>query len=620
MFVVATRWRYGLGFKDGDWSYPASSGQPGVQYICNQLKCGRMDRTFYIITGLFHDLVTPSDRLIMFQQLFLVLVLLGGVIHAQYTSPSYANFTGPDGPVIDLGYTKLQGTRMTSANFPVNAWLGVRFAQSPTAQLRFSPPRPIEASDFTNETFDASTFGPYCYQGYPPAQAAAEVLPIYDFGNRQPSEDCLLLDVYAPANPVSPFLPVLLLIHGGGYDQGGTTLVPPAGIMSAAPGQFIFVALQYRLSGFGFLGGAEVAGSGALNAGLLDQRLGMEWVQRHISAFGGDPSRVTIQGGSAGGGSVSYQLIWEGGETNPPYRAAMAEYPWWQTYLNASQLEVQYRGVLSAANCSDIACLRALPASDYNNAQERILSLTSEFPYGLFYYGPTIDGNYIRDLPSREMQAGHFAKVALLTTRDGNEGHEFTPQNITTEAGFEARMRSFLNGGDNFFCHLTDYYPPTATGLYAYNSTQQRAEFVLGDWIIQCPTYYLASSYADAFSRLDQATEPVYKFIYALPAYDTAYHGAYTALTFTTFPVGSNDTSYTAELIRMFQSYFVSFIIDLDPNSGAGIFSSPQVIWPSYGSTSQILLFNSTVPSQIYDIDATGHCDFFLAHPYNVQN
>lgn len=87
----------------------------------------------------------------------------------------------------------------------------------------------------------------------------------------------------------------------------------------------MWVAIQYRLGGYGFLNPDEFDGSeGVKNAGLLDQHLALEWVQRHIAAFGGDPSKVTIWGGSAGGGSVANQLIYEGGEKKPPYRAAIA--------------------------------------------------------------------------------------------------------------------------------------------------------------------------------------------------------------------------------------------------------------------------------------------------------
>jgi carboxylesterase type B len=106
---------------------------------------------------------------------------------------------------------------------------------------------------------------------------ASVVLSTSNLGNRQPSEDCLLLDIYAPAEPASSKLPVLLYIYGGGYDGGSSTQLPFARIMSAALGQFIVVNIQYYLAGFGFLGGAEVQETGTLNAGLLDQRFDMQW-------------------------------------------------------------------------------------------------------------------------------------------------------------------------------------------------------------------------------------------------------------------------------------------------------------------------------------------------------
>ncbi len=86
------------------------------------------------------------------------------------------------------------------------------------------------------------------------------------------------------------------------------------------------MSIQYRLGLFGFLAGSAVIGDGVANAGLLDQRAALEWVQRNIRAFGGNPNRVTIWGGSAGGGSVTYQLIAGGGFSEPPFSAAIAEY------------------------------------------------------------------------------------------------------------------------------------------------------------------------------------------------------------------------------------------------------------------------------------------------------
>jgi carboxylesterase type B len=77
---------------------------------------------------------------------------------------------------------------------------------------------------------------------------------------------------------------------------------------------FITVEIQYRLGAFGFLASAEVEKYGQLNAGLLDQRFALEWVQAHIAKFGGDPTRITIGGESSGAGSVMYHALAHGGE------------------------------------------------------------------------------------------------------------------------------------------------------------------------------------------------------------------------------------------------------------------------------------------------------------------
>jgi carboxylesterase type B len=100
---------------------------------------------------------------------------------------------------------------------------------------------------------------------------------------------------------------------------------------------------------------------GDANVGLLDQELGLDWVQKYISLFGGDPAKVTLIGGSAGGGSITDLLIMYGGRADPPFRAAIAEFPWWQQMMSKEQLDQQYRYLLSSTNCTSLACVRCLP-------------------------------------------------------------------------------------------------------------------------------------------------------------------------------------------------------------------------------------------------------------------
>ncbi|KAL2821670.1 Alpha/Beta hydrolase protein [Aspergillus granulosus] len=559
-----------------------------------------------------------------------VLILFGGHIQlarSQYTHPTFANFSGPSGPLVDLGYLKVQGTTVTSLPGKYNAWLGIRYAATPTGQQRFGAATPIEFTVPPNVTFDATSFGPICYQGYSQSASQNTVEPGMLFGNRQPSEDCLLLDIYAPAHPASKQpLPVLLNIHGGGYDLGSSTSTSITSLYElghGASGHFLLVSIQYRLAAFGFLGGDEVAALGQPNAGLADQRLAMQWVQRHISSFGGDPSKITIQGASAGGGSVAYQYIWQGGEVSPPFRAGISDFTWWQTLPNTTQLAQQYQGVLNAANCSTLNCLRSLSSEEFYNVQQVVLNETWRYPSGIFYFGPYVDGHYIQNLPSLEVQAGHFSKRPLIISHDTNEGLIFTPT-IDTQDQFENRVAAvFPAAGPNFRNRINELYPPSTTGLYGYNASvgqQLRSDYFFGDVMVACPTYYLASSLSDAGVS-------VYKYVYALPTFSTAVHGRLLELF---VPTPDNDSSPSATLGRQFFKHYIpNFIMTSDPNDNSWLDGSPTnnaalgnvAEWPAYGAESQILFVNSTATPVLIttDLDATDRCDFLWAHSVQQQ-
>ena len=116
-------------------------------------------------------------------------------------------------------------------------------------------------------------------------------------------EDCLYLNVWKPADLGKDKLPVLFLIHGGRFTQGGTR-GPEINGSSMAKKDIIVVTANYRLNIFGFLAhpelSAETAYKGSGNYGLLDLQLALEWVKNNIAVFGGDPHRITLAGESAG--------------------------------------------------------------------------------------------------------------------------------------------------------------------------------------------------------------------------------------------------------------------------------------------------------------------------------
>ena len=196
-------------------------------------------------------------------------------------------------PVVDLGYVKYAGGH--NATTGINYYRGIHYAESPTGNLRWREPVPIEQNtSYVDQTIDATQEGPGCYQGTPFWSGPPSPAPL---GVSVQSEDCLLLDVLVPVQPNSPHLPVMVQIHGGGYTEGSASTVAPGdALVNASNGGLIYVQIQYRLGMWGFLGGHEIAENGVRNAGLYDQRAALDWVQRHISAFGGDPAKVTIIG------------------------------------------------------------------------------------------------------------------------------------------------------------------------------------------------------------------------------------------------------------------------------------------------------------------------------------
>jgi carboxylesterase type B len=210
----------------------------------------------------------------------------------------------------------------------LNQWFGIPYAGSTAGPRRWRPPVPIDqardslpkadsdgAIDVGRNPDQAGTKAVRCFEGYPAWERTPPAVPTG-------TEACLHVSIVAPAN--ASRLPVYAMIHGGGYTVGmGEWSLGYPGLRHTG-GAFVFVALQYRLGAFGFLNSEDVRADGTANAGLLDQRLALEFVRQHISKFGGDPERITIAGGSAGGGSVTYQLMLYGGEENPPFHAAIA--------------------------------------------------------------------------------------------------------------------------------------------------------------------------------------------------------------------------------------------------------------------------------------------------------
>lgn len=176
-------------------------------------------------------------------------------------------------------------------------------------------------------------------------------------------EDCLFLDVYVPGkalkSPTTAKLPVVVWIFGGAYVLGSKDSDIPelpfydgSGLINQSGGNMIFIAMNYRLGAYGFLAGTTMEREGLPNAGLWDQRAALQWVQDHIALLGGDPTRVTAMGESAGAGSLMHHLVAEGGALDPLFSRAILQSPAYQwMWDRAGKVEDTFQAFASLAGC-----------------------------------------------------------------------------------------------------------------------------------------------------------------------------------------------------------------------------------------------------------------------------
>ncbi|KAH7913419.1 Alpha/Beta hydrolase protein [Hygrophoropsis aurantiaca] len=472
-------------------------------------------------------------------------------------------------PVVDLGYTSYQGYTDVSAN--ITRWLGIRYAEPPVGKLRWKAPQP---PPLVSGHQDGTQQPPECYQG---PMGASTTNPLK--GSKRAissSEDCLFLSVYSPQHRVSGGLPVIVWIHGGGYVYGSSSLFDGADLIKNSNNGVVVVTVQYRLGLFGFLAGKAVKAGGALNAGLLDQHQALQWVQSHISKFGGDPSKVTIWGESAGAGSVLQHVVAHKGSTHPPlFRAAMTSSTFLPPQYNYNDPipEKIYGEVVKGAKCNShsdtLACLRV---ASVDTLQSLNTQISRAGFVGTFTFVPVVDGSFIAERPTITLSRGKVNGGALLSVTNTFEGTSFVS------------ARNKMNISDYVSTLFPHFGPAQAEeAAKAYNGVGKnnldKAIGAMGEAIFICPTYYLLNGFGQKHAwKGDFAISP-------------GRHGEDIDYYFTSGSPAFRNTAF----IQAFARSFLSFAISLDPNrklSGSDIKPSwnpwkPGATEMWFGKTSQ---------------------------------
>ncbi|KAG7094376.1 hypothetical protein E1B28_007977 [Marasmius oreades] len=436
----------------------------------------------------------------------------------------------------------------------VMTFKGIRYGQPPTGIRRWEPPLPFLSS----ATHDATKLGPSCIQQF--AFATANLSRAL-FNNPPPpeSEDCLLLNVWAPSGSTSTKRPVLFWIHGGGLTFGTASLPTYDGTSVASNQSVVVVTINYRTNVFGFPSSPDLALQGN-NLGFLDQDLALAWVQLNIAKFGGDPRQVTIMGQSAGGLSVS-TAISRHDEARPPFRAAI------MLSGNIAALSplipTAFNQFATAVNCTQapgpqrLSCLKAVPTS--------MISAFVDGPTSGSFGAAVIDNFTVFDRPIDRIAAKKTARVPTLLGNTKDDGSLFAlesgPVNLTQflALDFQGAVPEQL---------VRSLYP----GL---NDTAIISG-IIRDFIFQCP----AGLWAAASVRSGIAN--VYRYIYGAVFADLqvfpgagAPHASELPELFGTF----NRTTATAEEVTLsstFQTTIANFV--KHPNT------SPAPGWSSYAN------------------------------------
>jgi para-nitrobenzyl esterase len=305
----------------------------------------------------------------------------------------------------------------------VRSFKGIPFAQPPVGDLRWREPQPVK--NWTGVR-NADQFGPRCMQRTGPGAD-------YWFRSNGMSEDCLYLNVWTPAKSDRERLPVLVYIFGGGFQNGDGSEPRYDGGNMARKG-IVAVTVNYRTNIFGFFSHPELTKESPHHAsgnyGLLDQVAALEWVQRNIAAFGGDPKRVTIAGESAG--SISVSALMASPLSRKLFAGAIGESGAMISSLPPRPLAVtEQEGVKfgASAGAESLKALRALTAEQIQEAQAKTSGVR---------FSTTLDGYFLPKPLSDVFEAGEQSKVPLLAGSNSEEqparavlgASEPTPENF----------------------------------------------------------------------------------------------------------------------------------------------------------------------------------------------
>jgi para-nitrobenzyl esterase len=480
----------------------------------------------------------------------------------------------------------------------VAEFLGIPYAAPPVGELRWRPPEPAACLD---GTFMAAEFGSEC--------------PQLDIQSNEPvgQEDCLTLNVWTPDTTGSR--PVLFFIHGGGNVQGGANAAMQWGNVPIYNGEHlarehdvVVVTINYRLGVLGYLALPELSAESehgvSGNYGILDQLFALEWVQRNIAGFGGDPGQVMIFGESAGAvntctllasplaaGLFHGALMESGVCSHSPLATAEAGYDEWV----ADQTEC-------GPGPNRLACLRGHTPFELLEQLPPIVGAANlKFGFHPGAFGVVVDGWILPVAAADVVEAGEHNAVPVVLGTNEDEYHSMLTLAVPSKAAYENIVSSLLGAlGQEVVDAVLAEYPAEA-----YDTPREALVDLLSDSVFTCP----ARQWARRLTAHQEAG--VYRYFFTRNAVTKqgrapASHAMELLYVFGTiddipfFTPAAADSALAAAMM----GYWARFGSTGDPN-GAG-----AVAWPAYDiATDPYLRFDAEV--EALEGLHSDRCDFW---------
>jgi para-nitrobenzyl esterase len=491
-------------------------------------------------------------------------------------------------------------------------FLGIRYAEPVTGNLRWKPPQPLTPSIATQ---NATQFGNHCPQSASP------------FGNGTVTEDCLFLNVFTPNrigdrdfNSGEPH-PVMVWIHGGALVVGESNEYDASKLVQRG---VVVVTINYRLGALGFLAHPALTGEShdhiSGNYGIEDQQAALQWVRRNIKAFGGDPEKITMFGESAGGLSTFTNLV--SPTANGLFHRAIVESgAYMLTLPTLAQTEATGTAFANAVGCNQatpaavLACLRSLPVATILASQA--LTFIGLGP------SPNIDGKVLTQSIGTALGSGQFNRVPLLHGTNHSEWNLFVAEDFdlvgapVKASTYVPAIGATINSATAAPLVASHYQVPAQ-----FPSFDQALGGVGTDAIFACPARFadeLASQFVPTFAYEFNDPNPPQNFLPPVTFPYGASHASEIQYIFPTAnpsgfglnlpqtPLDANQQKLSDHMV----GYWTEFARNGDPNGGIGLLLG-QPLWPRFRREAQVMQsFVPPTPTTETNFATVHQCDFW---------